>query len=392
MADGNPRPRVVARAPEEFSLKSNFTVWAKQFRNYIELLNVQDDQIYRTLLSFMSPECFTLIEALELTNEERADIFDQDVFRRLTQALKSREMRVNPDYLLKYRKQRDDESIEKYSEELIKLAQEVYPDDQNIRNNRQLIASFVGGIKNDELAIKLLQEDFNSVTDAVQAAVQYFRALQTRRFIKTETDFRPVLEKVYKTTQQNGEPKPDSPAQHESCPPSVPVLPNQLPSNQHQRAGGEVVYASTIMNNLQHLPQHKQPHFIPHSSKYSQGANMMQTPYINQMTNNGAQWPNMMQMGQYTRQSNFQPINGNQQGFRRSNLCHFCHKPGHYIANCYTRIKREQAQQYERRFCDHCRKGGHTRDFCFVLHPHLRPISGNQQSGQSQPKNGYRPS
>ena len=55
MADGNGRPRVVARAPEEFSLKANFTVWAKQFRNYIELLNdVQDDQIDRTLLSFMN--------------------------------------------------------------------------------------------------------------------------------------------------------------------------------------------------------------------------------------------------------------------------------------------------------------------------------------------------
>ena len=125
MADENGRPRVVARAPEEFSLKANFTVWAKQFRNYIELLNVQDDQVYRTLLSFMNPECFTLIEALELTEDERADIFDQDVFRRLTLALKSREMRVNPDYLLKYRKQRDDETIEKYSEELVKLAQEV---------------------------------------------------------------------------------------------------------------------------------------------------------------------------------------------------------------------------------------------------------------------------
>ena len=73
----------------------------------------------------MNPECFTLIEALELTEDERADIFDQDVFRRLTLALKSREMRVNPDYLLKYRKQRDDETIEKYSEELVKLAQEV---------------------------------------------------------------------------------------------------------------------------------------------------------------------------------------------------------------------------------------------------------------------------
>jgi hypothetical protein len=395
MADGNEqaRPRTVARAPEEFSLKANFTVWAKQFRNYIELLNVQNDQVYRTLLSFMNPECFTLIEALELDAAERADIFDQDVFRRLTTALKSREMRVDPDYLLKYRKQRDDESIEKYSEELIKLAEEVYPEDQNIRNNRQLIASFVGGIKNDELAIKLLQENFNTLTDAVQAAVQYFRALQTRRFIKTETDFRPVLEKVYRTTQQPKENQPEPALPPFNSPPSVPRQPGQFPNNQQQIAVGNATNAPINLVRSQQFPQmRQQANFAPHFSNHNHGNNMVQLPFMNQGPNGMAQWSNMTQMGQNSQQGNVQPFNEGQQSYKRNNLCHFCQKPGHFIAQCYARMRMEGQQARPRRFCDHCQKNGHTVDFCFVLHPHLRPRSDNRQNRQYNPKNEYRPS
>ena len=185
------RMRTVARAPEEFTLKQNFGTWIKQFRNYSELLNVPANQIYRTLLSFLDPECFTLVEGLQLNQAEQQAPLEGAVYRRLKEALKSRENRINPGYLLKYRKQKEGESIEKYAEELIKLAQEVYPEDENIRQNPQLIASFVGGINNDELAIKMLQENFDNLNVAIQAAVHFFQALQTRRFIKTETDFRP---------------------------------------------------------------------------------------------------------------------------------------------------------------------------------------------------------
>ncbi len=63
-ADQVLRPGSIARAPEEFNLTKNFTNWAKQFRNYTELLNVPAKRIYRTLLSFMDTECFNLIEGL----------------------------------------------------------------------------------------------------------------------------------------------------------------------------------------------------------------------------------------------------------------------------------------------------------------------------------------
>lgn len=77
----------------------------------------------------------------------------------------------------------------KDSNELERLALEAYPDDQNIRANRNLIECFISGIRDDELAIKLLQENFDNLANAINRAVQYQQALQTRHFIKNGNRF-----------------------------------------------------------------------------------------------------------------------------------------------------------------------------------------------------------
>ena len=194
----NVRPNpATARHPSEFTMKDCFTTWFKQFRNYCELLNVPANTRYRTLLSFLDPECFTIVENLALPDETRADIFHADTQRALKDALSRRESRFPAGYAMGYRKQKEGECIEKYASELEKLALEACPDVQNIRANRNLIECFISGIRDDELAIKLLEENFNNLTEAINRAVHYQQALQTRRFIKTETDFRPTMEKVY---------------------------------------------------------------------------------------------------------------------------------------------------------------------------------------------------
>ena len=46
-----------------------------------------------------------------------------------------------------------------------------------------LIKSFIAGVRNDELAIKLLQENFDNLGPAINSVVEYSQALQTQRFI-----------------------------------------------------------------------------------------------------------------------------------------------------------------------------------------------------------------
>ena len=159
MADLQPaqqRPASIARHPPEFSIsKHSYPIWAKQFRNYCELLQIQNNQRYRTLLSFLDPDSFTIVENLALTQAQRADIFEDEPARLIKNALSQRETKIPPGYELKFRKQGENESIEKFASELEKLASEAYPNDQNIRQNTVLIQSFISGVRNDELAIKL---------------------------------------------------------------------------------------------------------------------------------------------------------------------------------------------------------------------------------------------
>ena len=199
------QPRITAKHPPEFSLKQSYSTWSKQFRNYCELLQIPNNTRYRTLLCFLDPESFTIVENLNLEQAQRDDIFANATHQLLKNALSTRESQIPPGYALKFRKQKEGEGIEKYAAELEKLALEAYPDDQNIRQNRNLIESFISGIRNDELAIKLLQENFENLGQAITTAVQYFQALQTRRFIKTESDFRPAMEKVYNISKENQE-------------------------------------------------------------------------------------------------------------------------------------------------------------------------------------------
>lgn len=138
--------RAVARAPEIFSLGKNFQTWIKQFRNYSVLANVQPADNFRTFMSFLDPDCFTLVERLELTDAQKQDMYNAATFQLLQQALQKRDSRVEASVLFKYRKQKENESLEDFATEIEKLCQEVYPNEQNLGQNRQLIQTFVSGV------------------------------------------------------------------------------------------------------------------------------------------------------------------------------------------------------------------------------------------------------
>lgn len=86
---------------------------------------------------------------------------------------------------------------------------DTFPDDQNIWQNRSLINTFIAGIRNDELGIKLLKAEYENLGDALIAATQYLQAHQTPRFIKTEAEHKLALEEVYAVKEEK---LPDEPS------------------------------------------------------------------------------------------------------------------------------------------------------------------------------------
>ena len=370
-AQQRPNP-ATARHPPEFTLKDCFTTWFKQFRNYCELLNVQANTRYRTLLSFLDPECFTIVENLALPDERRADIFHADTQRALKDALSRRESRVPAGYAMRYRKQKEGESIEKYASELEKLALEAYPDVQNIRANRNLIECFISGIRDDELAIKLLEENFNNLTEAINRAVHYQQALQTRRFIKTETDFRPTMEKVYNISS-------DESATINATDPK--------PAVQQQAS-------TTIGNPYTHTNFQPQGH-THNLNQWYPNTGPPQYPQYPQYPNSHQNYVPHQNFRSRQPRPNYTHENQNRASRQNHNqiVCYFCQKPGHIRPECYSYKKHKQRQNQDS--CTYCNKQGHRADSCWFLigFPNSKPIIPQNSSTNNDfnSKNPFRP-
>ena len=398
MGDQNQR-MALAKHPSVFTLKQNFSTWFKQFRNFCDLCQVPDNTRFRTLLSFLDQECFILVENLNLTEAQRANIQDNAVYVLIKNALKSTDSRVPPGYELKYRKQKDSESIEQYAAALESLAMDAYPNEQDIRANRNLIECFISGVKNDELAIKLLQNQFDNFTQVINMAKQYFQALQTRRFIKTESEFRPTLEKVYNVSDENDE---------------VNVLSK---SDQHSKQA-----EAAINTNIDQRPRYNQ-NFQFQGRPQAENMQQRSTPWSgrnnnwsqNQMGNpQDTPWTtptyttpyndtgNMQRFesngyGQYNYMNNASPSPNNSGLYnqnrrsRQNVICFFCQKPGHYKTECfsYLRMIREQNHQNQQQVdtCSYCGKRGHKAANCWAL----LGKNDTRNPNQGSLKNPFRP-
>lgn len=357
-----------ARHPPQYTLKDTFATWFKQFRNYAELLNIPQNQLYRTMLSFLDGETFVTVENLQLTEEQKGDIYANEVQNLLKNALKSHGNRVRPEYEFLHRTQKPDETIEKYAAELEKLALETFPNEQNIRQNRSLIMAFIGGIRNDELGIKLLQAEYNNLGEALTAASQYLQALQTRRFIKTEKEHKPILEKIY-SVQELRETTPDS-ITEEHVINAIRPRTQQPGPNQKPTPPAPILQPPPTMpayNQIQQPnPQWWQmPQFInsPHQN-WNPAQFNMPAPSFNPRQN-------------YPQGSN-QPYGMNNTGYntqKGKNACHYCLRPGHYKKDCF-KLKRDMQQSntsqqayntQTQQYCTRCNMNNHATENCGIL-------------------------
>lgn len=346
--------RIVARVPEEYKLKNSFAAWIKQFQNYTELVNVPAGNLYRTFLSFMNDEAFAVVEAAGLDDAQKLALFDN--LTPVREAMKARQgERIPAEYMLSLRKQEEGESIEQFAAVLERMAAEAYPQDQDIRANRQLIQCFIMGIRSDELGVKLLGENFNNLTDAIVTAAQYYKALQTRRFIKRGgTETTAVSEKVYNigtsncsgcNCNRNNDSQVNAVQKTVMRTEKQSATPMNTPSNQWQFNHGQQMATQMPTQVPVQVPQMAMP----------------------QMMSGHGNWPM-----QY--QQNMQPMMGNQQPRRK--ICSNCQKTGHTIENCWAINGRPDgySQGYNQNWgqqkdCTYCNKRGHTAADCWHLNP-----------------------
>ena len=233
----------IARQPSTFKIGMDFPTWFRQFLNYCTITNTPAAQRFGVMCSFFDSSAFTTVENLRLANDIREDI--NAAFEPLRIALNSPDSRIPPRFALRHRVQREEESLDEFARQLEKLARNAFPADNNIRANQTLIDAFISGLRSDELSIKLLQRNFQNVTDALNEAKEYLAARDTRKYLKRNSARNEIL--VNRALLQDSD--NDLPvSQVQSTNPST--LTNQTPTH-HRLTENEFLIAQNNVNPAQ---------------------------------------------------------------------------------------------------------------------------------------------
>ena len=258
----------IARQPSIFKMGMDFPTWFRQFLNYCTITNTPAAQRFGVMCSFLDSPAFTTIENLRLADDIRADI--NAAFEHLRVALHSTDSRIPARFAIRHRAQREEESLDEFARELEKLARNAFPEDNNIRANQSLIDAFISGLRSDELSIKLLQRNFQNVTEALNEAKEYLSARDTRKYLKRNSARSEIL--VNRAALQDSPSISSSPQSSTSTTNTLPYLDQQLLTENQRlltenqklltenRQLSQFNYATTNLvaqNNV--IPAHQEP-------------------------------------------------------------------------------------------------------------------------------------
>ena len=155
---------------------SKFKQWIKDIDKYAKLVNLNNEQIpniaYQTSTGSV---CDFIKRYLETLGTED----DTPSWEDLKKLLKNRFAEITDAQqamaLLRKTKQKDTESVQIYSERLLQVAEDAYPDiqeDNKALVQRQLVDAFVDGLAFEYLKMKVMREDPKTLEDAISVAMK----------------------------------------------------------------------------------------------------------------------------------------------------------------------------------------------------------------------------
>ena len=396
MEQAQPRPQIVAKQPISYKYgTTDFVAWYRQFTNYCVAVGTEERHKYVLFLSFLDTKSFTIVENLGIEQNDKLNM--QLCYERIKIALQAQDSQIPARYALKYRKQKSDETLDDFCYELEQLAVRAFPRDQGIQANQTLIESFISGLRNDQLSIKLLQEQYDTLAAALTAAKTYLSAYDTRKFLKEghaqsqksvvfNTDVQEIdndinfqvaaFDKLSIDKPKVGK-KLEQPLGGEQSNPFLPKVNNPLqPIHAESYLGNEGriqnanPYPGQSLNNFggnatwgnggqlypaysdniprQQYPSYMTPNtFMGQSQQYPRHVTpdapmeqaqtlYPQQPYQFPQGNSYFSGRGYNQNWQDINRGYPQPGTYRPQKSRNSVVCYFCNKKGHYRANCYA--------------------------------------------------------
>ena len=163
----------IVKQPDIFVYGEDFDIFMDRFEAYLTNTNAVKTSHYTLLLSYVDGVSFRKLRSLQFTDEHKTeDVVDLKKARKLLKSVLQKQTTVPYSIQMKYRTQKDKESITDFGYEIQVLAQKA--EIENVDTSREIIEAFCSGLNDSQLAAKMLLklDTFTSLKDAIEYAMQ----------------------------------------------------------------------------------------------------------------------------------------------------------------------------------------------------------------------------
>lgn len=297
----------IAKQPSVFEVGADFDLWYTQFSAYCTICKVTVETKYSTLITFLSPRSYSLVNSLSLSDAQKANIDEESSLKAITNALTVRKNNVPFRIQLQHTVQDENESLSDFMYSLEKLGNKAYPgNDNNVVRTTIVVDQFRLGVHSNDLSVELLKNTYQSTHDVLDAAQKFESAYEIIKLRKTATS--------------------------QSLHTNVDVLANTS-------------YVHTTNNANAHSNNNYSNNKHGYNNTNSKGNSERPRQYNNNVNDN----PNYLD-----RSRNFSRDRYRSQETR---TCYTCNMPGHLSFQCNYRAQ-------ETRICYTCNRAGHLSFQC----------------------------
>lgn len=169
--------KITVKQPEMYKTSKSIKNYVKLWDNYARIMNMTGTQTIQSFYTFVDEEVQEKLGELSDNEQKTWKDFKDLVLKTLEKPASKTAMR----HKLRALKQGRDESVLEYKEKLEKIANQAYAEGQNKEKDDALKDALASGLRNDEVAIKIIGKETWSFKDSVDYAMSRENSVTARK-------------------------------------------------------------------------------------------------------------------------------------------------------------------------------------------------------------------
>ena len=373
---------IYVQKPPRHEYPDDFELFFRQFKTFVRNIKCEPASQYDLLLGFLDKKAYQLVESILFTETEKTAIeANIDAALPKLKIALTPPNKMPPKIELKFRKQGQNESLNDFGFAIQHLGTSAFgPEAQT---NGQVIDAFCIGIRSPGLSAKLLEAEFNTLSEAIAFATNKESAQTIKKFVVDNrtgelvgVSVLQMDEAVNNVAELTDQAQTQRPQQMQNTYPSQ--RPQQIQNISQRRQQMQNTYPSQRPQQIQNISQRRQQmqntypsqrpqqmqntyrypsQRAPHNHYQQQSSVTPQRYEFSTLNNRGG-----AHRGEHHQQSTRTAVNNNHvqcyscKGYghysnscprkNSSKTCYYCGKPGHLQRICLKRQNDEQFDQW----------------------------------------------